>query len=60
MMLSVAPEEMKVVDVIYLGKGSTPNGDWEVHFQVANLYGLKKVERHFSRSGLNYEFELEQ
>lgn len=59
MMLSVAPEEMKVVDIVYLGKGSSPNGDWEVHFQVANLYGLKKVERHFSRSGLNYEFELE-
>lgn len=60
MLLSVAPEEMKVIDVIYLGKGSSPNGDWEVHFQVANLYGLKKVDRHFSRSGLRYEFELEQ
>ena len=59
MLLSVAPEEMKVIDIVYLGKGATTMGDWEVHFQVANLYGLKKVERHFTRSGLRYEFELE-
>jgi GTP diphosphokinase / guanosine-3',5'-bis(diphosphate) 3'-diphosphatase len=60
MLLSVAPEEMKVIDVLFLGKGATPMGDWEVIFQVANLYGLKKAERHFSRSGLTFEFELEQ
>ncbi len=60
MMLSVAPEEMKLVDVVYLGKGAAQIGDWEVNFQVANLYGLKKINRHFSRSGLQYEFELEQ
>nr|WP_321466556.1 HD domain-containing protein [uncultured Desulfobulbus sp.] len=60
MMLSVAPEEMKVVDIVYLGKGTAAVGDWEVIFQVANLYGLKKIDRHFSRSGLSYEFELEQ
>ena len=59
MLLSVAPEEMKVVDIVFLGKGATPMGDWEVNFQVVNLYGLKKVERHFARSGLLYEFELE-
>ncbi|MCL2791421.1 MAG: HD domain-containing protein [Desulfobulbus sp.] len=60
MLLSVAPEEMKVIDVVYLGKGTPPMGDWEVHFQAANLYGLKKVVRHFSRSDLQIEFELEQ
>ena len=60
MMLSVAPEEMKLVDVVYLGKGAAQVGDWEVNFQVPNLYGLKKIDRHFSRSGLRYEFELEQ
>ncbi|MBM9616261.1 bifunctional (p)ppGpp synthetase/guanosine-3',5'-bis(diphosphate) 3'-pyrophosphohydrolase [Desulfobulbus rhabdoformis] len=59
MMLSVAPEEMKVTDIVYLGKGASAVGDWEVHFQVANLYGLKKVDRHFERSGLLYDFELE-
>lgn len=60
MLLSVAPEEMKIVDVVYLGKGATMIGDWEVNFKVANLYGLKKINRHFDRSGLRYEFELDQ
>ena len=60
MLLSVAPEEMKVVDIVFLGKGALQVGDWEINFQVANLYGLKKIHRHFSRSGLTYEFELDQ
>ncbi len=59
MLLSVAPEEMKMLDIVYLGKGAAQVGDWEVNFQVANLYGLKKIDRHFSRSGLRYEFEVE-
>lgn len=59
MLLSVAPEEMKVIDVVYLGKGASQVGDWEINFQVANLYGLKKIDRHFARSGLRYEFEVE-
>lgn len=58
-LLSDAPEEMKMLDVVYLGRGAALVGDWEVTFQVTNLYGLKKVARHFSRSGLRYEFELE-
>ncbi len=60
MLLSVAPEEMKLVDIVYLGKGVLMVGDWEINFQVTNLYGLKKIHRHFSRSGLRYEFELDQ
>lgn len=60
MLLSVAPEEMKVIDVVYLGKGALQVGDWEINFQVTNLYGLKKIDRHFTRSGLRFEFELEQ
>jgi GTP pyrophosphokinase len=60
MLLSVAPEEMKVVDIVYLGKGALSVGDWEINFQVVNLYGLKKIHRHFSRSGLTFEFELDQ
>jgi GTP pyrophosphokinase len=50
---------MKVLDVIYLGRGAALVGDWEVSFRVINLYGLKKVDRHFARSGLRYDFELE-
>ena len=60
MLLSVAPEEMKVIDVVCLSKGTAPMGDWEIHFQVVNLYGLKKAARHFARSGFLFEFELEQ
>jgi GTP pyrophosphokinase len=60
MLLSVAPEEMKVIDVILLGQGAAPAGDWEIRFQVADLYGLQKVARHFFRSDLRTEFELEQ
>jgi GTP pyrophosphokinase len=60
MLLSVAPEEMKVVDLVYLGKGASTIGDWEINFRVANLYGLKKINRHFDRSDLRYEFELDQ
>ncbi|MGD9949275.1 MAG: bifunctional (p)ppGpp synthetase/guanosine-3',5'-bis(diphosphate) 3'-pyrophosphohydrolase [Desulfobulbus sp.] len=59
MMLSVAPEEMKMIDLVYLGKGVALVGDWEVNFQVTNLYGLKKIDRHFARSGLSYDFEVE-
>jgi GTP pyrophosphokinase len=60
MLLSVAPEEMKVADIVFLGKGTLMVGDWEINFQVTTLYGLKKINRHFSRSGLSYEFELDQ
>jgi GTP pyrophosphokinase len=59
MLLSVAPKEMKVVDTIYLGKGASLLGDWEVNFEVANLYGLKKINRHFSKSGLLYDLDLD-
>ena len=52
MMLAVAPEEMKVVDIVFLSKGAASIGDWEIIFRVPNLYGLKKIDRHFSRSGL--------
>jgi len=60
MLLSVAPEEMKLIDVVFLGQGTAPTGDWEIRFHVADLYGLQKVARHFSRSDLRIEFELEQ
>jgi GTP pyrophosphokinase len=59
MLLAVAPEEMKMIDILYLGKGAAQVGDWEINFQVANLYGLKKIDRHFNRSGLRYEFEID-
>ncbi|NLZ17308.1 MAG: bifunctional (p)ppGpp synthetase/guanosine-3',5'-bis(diphosphate) 3'-pyrophosphohydrolase [Desulfobulbaceae bacterium] len=59
MLLSVAPEEMRFSELIHLGKSTKTSGDWEITFRVNTLYGLKKVIRHFDRSGLPYEFELE-
>jgi len=59
MLLSVAPEEMKVEDIIYLGRGASRVGDWEIHFTVANLYGLKKINRHFSKSAVRFDFDMD-
>ncbi len=59
MLLSVAPQEMKVLDTIYLGKGASVIGDWEINFKVMDLYGLVKISRHLRRSSLRYDFDLE-
>ena len=60
MLLSVAPEEMKVTDVILLSGKPTPTPAWEIDFSVADLYGLKKIIKHLDRSSLVYEFDFEQ
>jgi len=60
MLLSVAPEEMKVTDVLLLSGKPTPTPAWEIDFSVANLYGLKKIIKHLDRSSLVYEFDFEQ
>ncbi len=59
MLLSVAPKEMHFSELVYLKKKASSQGDWEVTFRTDTLYGLKKVIRHFDRSGLTYEFGLE-
>jgi hypothetical protein len=33
---------------------------WEINFEVANLQGLKSILAHFNKSGLLYEFVIEQ
>ena len=60
MLLAVAPERMKVSEIITLSKTGTQKPAWEVIFEVANLKDLKKILTHFSKSGLDYEFVLEQ
>ena len=60
MLLSVAPEEMKVTDVLLLSGKPTPTPAWEIDFSVANLHGLKKIIKHLDRSSLIYEFDFEQ
>ncbi|MBU0946501.1 MAG: HD domain-containing protein [Proteobacteria bacterium] len=59
MLVGVAPEEMKIIDLMVLSNTPTPNPDWELSFQVPDLYTLKKVLRHFDKSGLLYEFDFE-
>ena len=60
MLLSVAPEEMKVGEIISLSGRPVSEPAWEINFTVADLYGLKKILKHFDRSSLPYEFDLEQ
>ncbi len=59
MMLSVAPDEMKILDLMILSKTPTPNPAWEVTFQVPTLYVLKKVLRHLEKSSLPYEYDFD-
>ncbi len=60
MLLSVAPNEMRILDVIKLTNYPTTTPAWEITFTVANLHDLKEIHRHFKRSGLPYELVLEQ
>ncbi len=59
MLAGVAPEEMKILDLMVLSNAPTPNPAWELSFQVPTLYALKKVLRHFDKSALPYEFDFE-
>jgi len=59
MLLSVAPEEMKIKDVFRLTTKASVTQAWEIQFQVANLYGLKKIIKHFNRSSLHYVCDFE-
>lgn len=60
MLLAVAPDAMRVTDVISLSQTETKKPDWEINFEIADLYGLHKVLQHFTKSGLDYEFVLDQ
>ncbi|MBA3006264.1 MAG: HD domain-containing protein [Proteobacteria bacterium] len=59
MYLSVAPEEMKVLDLIALSKTPTPTPAWELVFEVPSLFDLRQVLKHFDKSKFPYEFVLE-
>ncbi|MBU0484564.1 MAG: HD domain-containing protein [Proteobacteria bacterium] len=60
MMLGVAPDEMKILDVISLAQRPSSKPAWEINFQVDNLQSLKNILTHFTKSGLEYDFALEQ
>jgi GTP diphosphokinase / guanosine-3',5'-bis(diphosphate) 3'-diphosphatase len=59
MLLGVAPEEMRLVEIMLLSKTPTSTPAWEVRFQVPTLYVLRKVLRHFDKSALVYDFDFE-
>ena len=60
MMLAVAPDKMKVADILVLSRIDAKKPAWEINFAVANLHGLKSILAHFNKSGLLYEFLIEQ
>ena len=59
MMLGVAPNEMKILDVLRLSRLPARSSAWEINFNVETLQGLKNVLNHFAKTGLKYEFVLE-
>jgi guanosine-3',5'-bis(diphosphate) 3'-pyrophosphohydrolase len=60
MMLAVAPDKMKVADILVLSRIDAKKPAWEINFEVSNLHGLKSILEHFDKSGLPYEFVIEQ
>jgi GTP pyrophosphokinase len=60
LLLSGAPEEMKIDEIINLSRRPGKTAAWEITFRVANLYDLKKALKYFERFGLPFEFDLEQ
>jgi len=60
MMLAVAPDKMKVADILVLSMIDIKKPAWEINFEIANLQDLKSILAHFNKSGLPYEFVIEQ
>lgn len=60
MMLGVAPNEMRILDVELLSREPSRISAWQIEFQVDTLQDLKNTLNHFAKTGLLYEFGLEQ
>lgn len=60
MMLGVAPEEMKISDIELLSSRPSRTSAWQVNFQVDTLQGLKNILGHLAKTGMAFEFGLEQ
>ncbi len=59
MYTGMAPGEMKILDMIVLSKSPTATPAWELIFEIPCLYDLRQVLKHFDKSELPYEFDLE-
>ena len=60
MMLGVAPEEMKISEIELLSSQPSRTSSWQINFQVDTLQGLKNVLVHLGKTGMAFEFGLEQ
>ncbi|MFW5906194.1 MAG: RelA/SpoT family protein [Desulfobia sp.] len=60
MLLSVAPVEMKITEVIALSSLPSTTAGWEVDFTVETLWGLRNILQHFDKRKIPYEFVFEQ
>jgi len=58
MLLGVAPEEMKIINIISLSSSPASSSLWEINFTVDTLYGLRSILTHFNRAGIEFDFEL--
>ena len=54
-----APLELDMQSLEILSSYSSLYPAWELVFRVVNLYDLQKVLKHFDKSGLPYEFDLD-
>jgi len=57
--IGTAPPELDMQSLEILSSYSSLYPAWELTFRVANLYALQKVLKHFDKSGLPYEFDLD-
>lgn len=54
-----APPELEMESLEILSSYSSLYPAWELTFKVVNLYALQKVLKHFDKSDLPYEFDLD-
>ncbi len=54
-----APPELEMQSLEILSSYSSLYPAWELTFKVTNLYALQKVLKHFDKSDLPYEFDLD-
>ena len=54
-----APSESEMQSLYILSSYSSLYPAWQLTFRVVNLYALQKVLKHFDKSGLTYEFDLD-
>lgn len=59
MLLSVAPDVMRILEVVRLSRLPSRVAAWEINFRVETLHDLKTVLNHFTKADLRYEFILD-